>query len=158
MIHVVGAGIAGLTAGLFLIEKGYEIEILEKKECIKSSVCAEGCNFSSLKLLPIDFKPFVSKKVDGIKLFFGDSYFYIKMDGAVLDREKLMEKMAEELLEKGGKIKFCEEVVNVDDEFIYTNKRKIKYDLCVGADGPLSVVKSYFGNKYEYKVGCQYET
>lgn len=157
MVYVIGAGIAGLTTSLFLIEKGYEVEILEKNEGIKSSACAEGCNFYSLEILPFNFKPFISKKVDGIKLFFGEKYFYIKIEGAVLEREKLMEKMAEEIVEKGGKIKFCEEVVNVDDEFIYTRKRKIKYDVCIGADGPLSVVKNYFGNKYEYKVGCQYK-
>lgn len=157
MIHIVGAGIAGLTASLFLIEKGYEVEILEKNEWIKSSACAEGCNFSSLELLPFNFKPFISKKVDGIKLSFIDKYFYIKMDGVVLERERLMKKMAEEIVEKGSKIKFCEKVMKVDDEFIYTKSGKIKYDICIGADGPLSVTKNYFGNKYEYKIGCQYE-
>jgi flavin-dependent dehydrogenase len=157
VIYVIGAGPAGLAAGLFLIEKGYDVKILEKNAEIKSTACAEGCDLSSLKILPFDSMPYIAKKVKGVKCIFGNKYFHVSMEGVVLNRQKWLEGMAKEFIRRGGEIEFNAKVKKVDDEFIYVNGKKIKYDICIGADGCRSVVKEYFGNKYEYKVGCQYE-
>ena len=157
MIYVIGAGPAGLAAGLFLIEKGYDVKIFEKNAAIKSTTCAEGCDLSSLKLLPFDSTPYISKKVRGVKCIFGNKYFYVSMEGVVLNRQKWLEEMAKEFIERGGKIELNAKVKKLDDEYLYTNDDKIRYDICIGADGCRSVAKEYFGNKYEYKIGCQYE-
>ncbi len=157
MIHIIGAGPAGLITGLFLIKKGYEIKILEKNERIKSTPCGEGCDEASLNKIPFNYTAYISRKVKGIKMCFKNKHFYANINGIVLNRQKWMEGMANEIIERGGKIEFSSKVSKIDDDYIYLNGRKERYDICIGADGPLSVVKEYFGNKYEYMVGCQYE-
>jgi len=157
MIHIVGAGPAGLIASLFLLEKGYEVEIFEKSKEIKSSACGEGCDLKSLAELPFDSLPYIERKVDEVRWFFRDKTFYVKMDGCVLSRQKWMEGMAKEIMERGGKINFGKKVVGIDDNYIYFKNGKIKYDVCIGADGPAAVIKHYVGNEYNCKIGCQYE-
>ncbi|KAA0012359.1 hypothetical protein B6U81_01270 [Thermoplasmatales archaeon ex4484_30] len=158
MIIIVGAGVAGLIAGLQLLNKGYEVKIFEKNAGIKSTACGEGCDLQSLNFLPFDSRPYVAKKVEGIKFNFMDMYFYAKAKGVVLNRQKWMEAMAEKFIARGGKIEFSTKVIKIDDEFIYLQDgRRIAYDICIGADGPSSTIKNYFGNKYEYLIGCQYE-
>ncbi len=158
MIIIVGAGPAGLITGLQLVDKGYEVKIFEKNDRIKSTACAEGCDANSLNLLKFDFMPYVAKEVEGIKFNFTDMFFYAKIKGVVLNRQKWLEAMAEEFMKRGGRIEFSAKVIGIDDEFIYLqNGRKIAYEMCIGADGPASTIKNYFGNRYEYLLGCQYE-
>ena len=47
MIYVIGAGPSGLTTGLFLIEKEYDVTIIEKNDNIESTPCGEGCDINS---------------------------------------------------------------------------------------------------------------
>jgi len=157
VICIIGAGPAGLATGLFLLKKGYEVKIFEKNERIRSTACGEGCDASSLSLLPFNSSPYIARKVQGVKCVYGNMYFYAKMDGVVLDRQKWLEGMASEFQAGGGKIEFGAKIKKIDDKYIYVNDGKIEYRICVGADGCHSVAKEYFGNKYEYKVGCQYE-
>ncbi len=157
MIHIVGAGPAGLIASLFLLEKGYEVEIFEKNKEIKSSACGEGCDLKSLAELPFDSLPYIERKVNEVRWFFRDKTFYVKTEGCVLNRQKWMEAMAKEIMERGGKINFGKKVVGIDNNYIYFDDGKIKYDICIGADGPASVIKDYVGNEYDCKIGCQYE-
>jgi len=74
-----------------------------------------------------------------------------------LDRQKWLEGMAQEFIERGGKIKFSTRVNGIDNNFIYTNEGKIEYSLCIGADGPLSVIRKYVGNSCHVEVGTEYE-
>jgi len=157
VIHIVGAGPAGLITSLFLLEKGEEIHLLEGRERIKSSACGEGCDAASLKKIPFDSMPYISKEVEGVKCLFREKYFYGNKKGYVLDRQKWLEGMADEVIRRGGRISFSSRVEKINSHFLYTKGEKIRYDVCIGADGPLSVIKNYFGNRYEYMLGCQYE-
>ena len=82
MIHIVGAGPAGLIASLFLLEKGYEVEIFEKNKEIKSSACGEGCDLKSLAELPFDSLPYIERKINEVRWFFRDKTFYVKKKGS----------------------------------------------------------------------------
>ena len=157
MIYIVGAGPAGLSTGLFLIEKGYKVTILEKEDRIKSTACGEGCDLQSLKMLPFDSSPYFERIVEGIKFIFNEKFFYARTDGVVLNRQKWMEGMAEEFIKRGGKILLSNKVEKIDDNFIYTSKEKIEYDLCIGADGPLSAVRKYIGEDCLFEIGSEYE-
>lgn len=157
MIYVIGAGPSGLATGLFLIEKGYDVTIIEKNNKIESTPCGEGCDIDSLNLLPFDSMKYASKIVNGVKFNFLDKYFYVEMPAVVLNRSNWMNGMAEEFIKRGGKIILSKKIEKVDDEFIYTKNEKIKYEKCIGADGPLSIAKEYVGARCEHVVGCQYE-
>ena len=157
MIHIIGTGPAGLIAGLFLLEEGYDVVIFEKNKHIISSACGEGCDFSSLNLLPFDSSKYIEREIEGIKFHFRDKYFYINYKAVVLNRQKWMEGMANEFMNRGGKIKFSNKVKKIDDKFIYTNEGKIEYDICIGADGPLSITRNYVGSNCMNFVGCEYE-
>ncbi len=157
MIHIIGAGPAGLASALFLLEKGYGVKIFEKNGSIKSTACGEGCDASTLSFLPFNSSPYIAKRVKGVKCIFGKMHFYARMSGVVLNRQEWLEGMASEIEEEGGEIEFGARVRRLDEKYIYTNIRKVEYEKCIGADGCCSIAKKYFGNEYEYKVGCQYE-
>jgi len=140
-----------------LIDRGYDVKIFEKNREIRSTACGEGCDEKSLKKLPFDYEEAIAKKVKGIKMFFGKWFFYVDVDGIVLNRQKWLEKMAHEFLKRGGEIEFSKKVEKNDNKYIYINGEKEKYEICIGADGPFSVIKEYFGNTYNYMIGCQYE-
>ena len=157
MIYIVGAGPAGLATGLFLLEKGYKVTILEKEDKIKSTACGEACDLDSLKMLPFDSTPYFERVIEGLKFIFNGKYFYVKTRGVVLNRQKWLEGMADEFMRRGGKIKFSSKVIKVDSQYIYTEEEKKNYELCIGADGPLSVVRKFFGENCAFDVGSEYE-
>lgn len=157
MIFIVGAGVSGLILSLFLLEEGNNVIILEKEKKIKSSVCGEACDIASLSLIPFDSSPYFERRINGIKFVFDGEYFYAKVDGVVLNRQKWLEGMAHEVVKRGGEIKFSQKVIRIDKSYIFTHDDKFKYDVCIGADGPLSVARKHIGGKCRICVGSQYE-
>ncbi len=157
MIYIVGAGPAGLVTGLFLVERGHDVIILEKEERIKSTPCGEGCDLQSLKIIPFDSSPYFERVVDGIKFILDEKSFYAKINGVVLNRQKWLEELANEFIGRGGKISFSNEVIKIDSRYIYTKEDRIEYEICIGADGPLSVVRKYIGGDCLFEIGSEYE-
>jgi len=142
-VVIVGGGPAGLITGLK----------------IKSTACAEGCDIASLKQIPFDSSPYISKNVEGTEFLFPGGYsFSSSGKGVVLDRNRWLKGMAEEFVRGGGIIKTGARVLSVDKgRIILKNGEKMAYDVLIGADGPFSVVGQYLGNKQEVLSAVQYK-
>jgi len=158
-VVIIGGGPAGLATGLNLLDRVKQTIVLEKQPKIKSTTCAEACDFKSLKKLPFDSTPYISKEIKGTELFFPYGYsFSFTSKAVVLDRTKWLNGMAEEFTKRGGLLKTNSTVKSISNKsVILENGKKIDYDVLIGADGPYSVVRKYLGIKNELVHCVQYK-
>ena len=152
-IVVVGTGPAGLISGNYLIREKNTVVIYEKNKEIVSSPCGEAVSVKTLQNLEecvgFDSEPFISRKIDGLKMVFPENNFaLIHNKGVILNRVKWMEGLSKHFEEAGGKILFDEDVKTPES---------LKCDYLVGADGPASVVRRLVGCKVEMTPGVQYK-
>ena len=158
-VVIIGGGPAGIITGLHLLEEGIRPLILEKKTRIESTACAECCDFRSLKKIPFDSHPYISKEVEGAKIFFPkDSCLSCYIKGVVLNRNEWLNGMANEFVKRGGKLMTNARVSAINKKCVHlSNNEKIKYERLIGADGPSSIVRKYMGIKQEVICGVQYK-
>jgi len=158
-VVIIGGGPAGLITGLHLLENGISPLILERRDEITSTACAEGCDIASLNKIPFDWSPYVSKYVDGTEFLFPGGYsFSSSIKGVVLDRNRWLNGMAEEFVRRGGIIKTGARVISIDEGMVFLkNGEKMTYDVLVGADGPFSIVGKHLGNSQEVLSSVQYK-
>lgn len=158
-VVIVGGGPAGVITGLNLLERGISPLILEKGPEIVSTTCAEGCNLTSLKKIPFDFSPYISKEVKGVKFIFpSDNCFSCNIAGVVLDRDRWLKGMAAAFRKRGGDLRTHAHVSAIHKKFVVLrNGEKIEYETLVGADGSFSLVGKSMGIKQEMICGVQYK-
>lgn len=157
-VVIVGAGPAGLIAGLCLAEAGIRPLILEMNPSIVSTPCGEGCTVAALKRIPFDSAGYISKTVRGSRLIQSDgSCSYTENETAILDRTDWLKGMAGALEAAGGRIAFGKKVTAVQDDWVLLDSaEKINFDILIGADGPRSPVARLLGAKFENVVVSQY--
>jgi flavin-dependent dehydrogenase len=158
-VVIVGAGPAGLITALNLLEVGLKPLILEKEPEIRSTACGEAVGLRWLKEIPFDSSPYIAKRVKGARLIFpGGSIDHITKECAVLNRTEWLRGMAEELKQKGGKVRLSSEVAAVDRNHIrLKNGEAIGYDTLIGADGPKSSLARHLGMSYDFIIASQYK-
>lgn len=158
-VVIVGAGPAGLITALNLLEVGLKPLILEKEPEIRSTACGEAVGLQWLSELPFDSNPYIAKRVKGAKLIFpGDNLDLVAKECAVLNRTEWLKGMAEELKQRGGKIRLSSEVVAVaSNRLKLENGETIGYDTLIGADGPKSRLARHLGMSYDFIVASQYK-
>ena len=156
---IVGGGPAGLITGLHLLDEGISPLILERRAEISSTACAEGCDYESLKKIPFDSSPYISKEVDGAEFIFPGSHsFRSGRRGAVLDRSRWLRGMADEFVRRGGELRTGARVGAVEgNAVILGTGERVEYDVLVGADGPYSAVGKSMGVSWEVLAGVQYK-
>ncbi len=147
-IKIIGAGPAGLVTGLKLLEAGYNPTIIEKQEVIFSTLCGEGLSDQTLSKVPFrDWTEYARSTFDyGTFIFPNGTKAYVKKKCHTMDRTSWFRAMAKEFEKRGGTLQLGTELKSVKD---------LKYDLLIGADGPLSVVAKHVGNKFSAMVGVQ---
>ncbi len=158
-VVIVGAGPAGLITALNLLEVGLKPLILEKEPEIRSTACGEAVGLQWLNELPFDSSPYIAKRVKGAKLIFpGGNFELIDKQCAVLNRTEWLKGIAEELKQRGGKIRLNSEVVTVASDHVKLKNGEITgYDRLIGADGPKSSLTRYLRLSYDFIIASQYK-
>ena len=158
-VVIVGAGPAGLITALNLLEAGLKPLILEKEPEIRSTACGEAVGLQWLNELPFDSNPYTAKRVKGAKLIFpGDNFDLIDKECAVLNRTEWLRGMAEEVKQRGGKIRLSSEAVALASNRVKLESGEtIGYDILIGADGPKSRLARHMGMSYDFIVASQYK-
>jgi len=158
-VVIVGAGPAGLITALNLLEVSLKPLILEKEPEIRSTACGEAVGLQWLNELPFDSSPYIAKRVKGAKLIFpGDNFDLIDKECAVLNRTEWLRGMADEVKQRGGKVRLSSEVAAVASSRLkLENEEIIGYDTLIAADGPKSNIARYLGMSYDFIVASQYK-
>jgi digeranylgeranylglycerophospholipid reductase len=158
-VVIVGAGPAGLITALNLLQQGIKPLVLEKQPEVSSTACGEALGLQWLDEIPFDSSPYVAKRVTGAKLIFpGGNFDHIAKECVVLNRTDWLRGMAEEIKQKGGRLRLNSEVISVEGDSIrLKNGRDIGYDILIGADGPSSRLARHLGMKYSSIVASQYK-
>ena len=146
-VAIVGGGIAGLTLGKFLGEKGIPFILLEEHEEFFKKACGEGIigytigyNFYGL---------YESKK--GIEKEIWETIIHTKYGEIPLEMPVIMtnkREVEEEIFnqaKKYGKIRMGEKVEKIESGILFPHS--IKPKIIVGADGVFSIVRDYMGIK-----------
>ena len=158
-VVIVGAGPAGLITALNLIQRGITPLILEKDPVIRSTACAEACDFQSLDKVPFNSNPYICRRVKGVKLIFpsGASGHFDK-EAVVLDRTSWLRGMAKEVETKGAEIRLNSDVIAIEENSVrLRSSEEIGYHILIGADGPNSRIARYLGVKHKTLIASQYK-
>ncbi len=147
-IKIIGAGPAGLVAGLKFLEAGFYPTIIEKQQVIVSTLCGEGLSHDTISRVPFkDWSEYAPSTFDYATFIFPNgTKSYVKKKCHTMDRTSWFRAMAKEFEKRGGHLQLGTKVNDVKD---------LKYDLLIGADGPLSTVSKYVGNKSANMTGVQ---
>jgi flavin-dependent dehydrogenase len=158
-VVIIGAGPAGLISALNLIQEGIRPVILEKKSAIRSTACAEACGLQSLSKIPFNSNPYIRKEVKGAKIIYPDgTHSYMKKSAAILDRKSWLMGMAEDVIARGGQIRFNSEVLAIESNNTQLKAgEKIDHEILIGSDGPFSLVARHLGIRHQLVIASQYK-
>ncbi|MEM2583527.1 MAG: NAD(P)/FAD-dependent oxidoreductase [Candidatus Thermoplasmatota archaeon] len=144
-IAIIGGGIAGLSLGKFLAEKGIPFILFEEHNDFFRKACGEGI---TQKIAGYDFLDLYESK-KGIEKEIWETIIYtnygeilLEMPILMIDKKKVEEEFAKKA-EKQGEIRKGEKVKKIEDEILLPQNVKAK--LIVGADGFFSITRKYIG-------------
>jgi len=142
MISIIGAGPSGSYLAYLLAKKGEKVRLFEEHKIIGKPVQCTGIVTSFVEDLIKIKKEILVKKFYLVRVYSPDGEFVdVKLKGDnIFDRAKFDQYLAELAVDKGAEICLGEKYLDFKNNEIITNKRKIKTDFLVGADGPLSSV------------------
>ncbi len=152
-IGIIGGGPAGVISGSYLLTAGFDVTIYEKNNRVISTPCGEGISHSAILKLRedtgFDSAPYFSSSIKGLKNFFpGGNYTYTYEYGYVLEREKWIDGIRRHFEKKGGTFLFEKNITDIS---------KMKEDIIIGADGPISKVRSKIGGTVDLCTAMQYK-
>lgn len=159
-VLIVGAGPAGLSLAYMLQERGVSCCVIDLSNKLGNKACAGGTTPKMRELMyKIYHENFLndisSVETDRIIISMGKVRKHINLASPVIsvDRGELADWMLSRYKGINGRIYTGEVLLNIDDNNLtaITNKRKIHYNILVGADGINSRVR-YLCYKDKYKV------
>jgi len=157
-VVIIGGGPAGSSAANRLArgplaERSLLIERLEGDGFLRyHRMCAEGISRKGLTETGLDTSSIIKNSVKKVTEHWpGDVAISSDIDGVIIDRNELVDKLREPFLAKGGKI-ICSGVTGVDRQtngfVIRSEDMECSCDYLIGADGAGSVVRrSIFGSE-----------
>lgn len=170
-ISIVGAGLVGSLLALLLKQKGFNVQIFEKRSDPRKAEVAQGRSIN-LALSDRGIKPL---KMAGI--FEKIQPYLIPMNGRMMhdadnnltfqpyskdgrfinsvSRAKLNELLIEEAEKEGVEVLFdykCETVDFENNTIVFENGKSVSSDLIIGADGAFSAIrkKLQFTDRFNY--------
>lgn len=152
-VGIIGAGPAGVIAGSYLMKAGFDVTIYEKNNRVISTPCGEGISHRAISKLrkdtEFDSAPYFSSSIMGLKNFFPGGYYNFAYEyGYVLEREAWIDAIRRHFEKLGGNVMFNSSIKDVS---------KMKEDVIVGAEGPISLVRSKIGGNVEMCTAMQYK-
>jgi len=160
-ILIIGAGPIGCYAARLLMERDFEVEIIEEHSEIGRPVHCAGL-VSKEVLSEMKFRlndDFIVNHIDGAEFFFNGESFKIERKGVALliDREKFDRTLGESV-----NVHFNTRFMGIEKEnggyLVETDKGELYADIVIGADGANSSVRKAVGFKeeIEYLRGVQF--
>ncbi len=165
MVSIIGAGPAGCYLAYLLAKNGREVQVFEEHSEIGKPVQCTGIVTSEFQDIMELKKEFVVNKTNKVMLSSisgGCIKLELKKDNYILDRAKFDFYLAKKAEKAGAEFFLGAKFVKGNKDFFIirqkNKERKIKKDILVGADGPLSAVaKSYdMYSKRRLAIGFQY--
>lgn len=164
-INIIGAGPIGNYIAYLLSKKDYDVKVFEEHSKIGLPVQCTGIVTSAIKELIKLKKEFVLNKIDKIAVIAPNNTieFDLKEKEFILDRKRFDEYLYDKAINSGAKFFLKHKFLDYKKEHILVkdlkNKkiRKIKTNILIGADGPLSSVaksSNLFYNR-RFLVGIQ---
>ncbi len=165
-IIIIGAGPAGNYCAYLLTENGFDVNIYEEHRAIGKPVQCTGIitkeleNFFSQK----EIKKFLVNKAVKTKVYSKNKSAEIKLKGdLIIDRENFDKYIADKAKNAGAKYFLSRRFIGIEDDFVLIKNLKtkrterIKTNMLIGADGPLSSVAKSAGiyGKRKFLVGIQ---
>ncbi len=159
-IAIIGAGPAGCYSGQLLAKK-HDVTIFEKNKKIGSPVQCTGILSNYFHRIMPPSKDFIVNEVNKTRIYAPDGNFIetkIKTN-YVISRKKFDNYIAKKAKKTGAKIKLGHCLTDIKDNFLYFGNKKIRADIIIGADGPISTVakKSGLFEDRKFLIGTQVE-
>lgn|GEM_PF-2199125 len=164
-VFVVGAGPAGLMAGLALARAGVSVVLVDKRTVRDAPVaCGEAVSRGFMERFgfPLDAS-WVKAPVSRLEMLMPlGGMFYAPYEGFSLDRRAMENHLAVELEKAGGHLFWGETFISAfrqgDIWVIETSRTKWKAAFILGCDGPRSRVASSLGwRKRQWLLAIQYK-
>ncbi len=139
-IVIIGGGPAGLEAAKTLANSKYSVVLVDKGQ--KNKICAGGISDKCFQFFP---KKITNKKFYSIKSYCENFYFKLNLENPlyILEREDLYDYYLKKLKKSNNISILNEKVEKINEKYISTKNKKIKYDYLIGADGSNSLVRKY---------------
>ncbi|WP_295618697.1 NAD(P)/FAD-dependent oxidoreductase [uncultured Methanobrevibacter sp.] len=164
-VTIVGAGPMGSSLAYELSKENLKVCLIDKKKVIGLPLqCAGIINKRVLDLNQIP-NEFILNKARGAYLHTKNHSLTVSKDeyqALIIDRVALDQYLYNRAIESGVDSYLSSKALAIDDvsgevEFQHDSKRKtIMSKVIVGADGPMSMVSSSFGNEFDYFCASQY--
>jgi geranylgeranyl reductase family protein len=160
-IIIVGAGPAGCYSGELLAKQGHNVTIYEKNKKIGSPVQCTGILSDYFSKIMNPSEKFVLNKVNKTRIHSPDGNFVeakIKTNYVVC-RKKFDNYLAKKAKKAGAQIKLKHCLKDIKENITYFGDKELKFDILIGADGPLSTVakKTGLSKNRKYLIGTQVE-
>lgn len=164
-VVIIGAGPAGITAGVVLQKKGYQTCIIDWQIFPREKLCAGVVTTKAVKLLQriyreVNFKDLDINYINKIEIFYKSTIigkYTVRNKYGVVNREKFDNVLLKYYQDIGGrlldgqkqyKIHYDKNTVRLD------SGEEIKYRFLVGADGINSRVREYVHRKWKSSILC----
>jgi len=164
MINIIGAGPAGLYTAYLLAKKGKEVNVFEEHKEIGFPIQCTGITTSHLKKFTEIKKEFLVNKLTTARVCSKNNFidFKLKNENLVIDRKKFDNYLAKKAKQAGAKIFLNHKYLGYSNNSIMTKNtkenrlKKLKTEILIGADGPLSKVSELINKKNpDFWIGAQ---
>lgn len=164
-VTIIGAGPIGSTLAYELAKENIKVCLIDKKKVIGLPLQCAG--IINKRVLDVNQFPdeLILNNVKGAFLHSKNHSLNVSKEedqALIIDRVALDQFLYKRAIENGAHSYLSSKVVAIDDvegKVTFQNEsteKSIKSKIIVGADGPLSIVSSAFGNDFDYYCASQY--